>query len=152
MDDKVLRLCNKRLKLNPPLALEDSAVSHRISPPRKPAATDPNDPDAEAEPVPPRALMVKFVSRRLRDLVMDEKNKLKEPVTQDEDPPHDPDIPSWPKVYITDDLARARARLAFQARVLKGNKTILDSWVKNKKIMVKDKHGLISQVKTNEDL
>ena len=151
-EDKVLRLCNKRLTLNPPMALEGIAVSHRVGPPTKPAATDPNDPDAEAEPVPSRALLVKFVSRRLRERVMGEKKKLKEPVTQDQDPPHDPDIPSWPKVYITDDLTRAQARLAYQARVLKRDKTILDTWVINCKIMVKDKHEHISQVKTNADL
>ena len=124
-DDKVLRLCNKRPKLNPPLALEDIAVSHRVGPPKKPAATDTNDPDAKSEPVPPRALLVKFVSRRLRERVMGEEKKLKEPVTQDEDLPHDPDIPSW------DDLTRARARLAYQARVLKIDKTILDTWAIN---------------------
>ena len=41
-------------------------------------------------------------------------------------------------VYISDDLTKRRANLAFQARKLKRDKRILDTWVTNRKVLVKD--------------
>ena len=64
----------------------------------------------------------------------------------------DADIPTWTKVFITDDLTKARAKLAYQARVLKRNRSILDTWVINCKIMAKDKFGRIFQIKSTDDL
>ena len=55
-----------------------------------------------------------------REHVMGTRKKLKEPVSlQVEGNTEDADIPSWTKVFITDDLTKARAKLAYQARVLK---------------------------------
>ena len=152
-DDKVLKLCNKRLKLNPPLSKDDIAVSHRVGPPKQPTPND-LDTNAEPEPPPPRAILAKFVSRRIRERVMGARKKLKDPVLagNHEDPTYDPDTPTWPKVFISDDLTKARAKLAYQARVMKRNKAIMDTWIINCKIMVKDNHGHISQVKTTDDL
>ena len=36
-DEKVLRLCNKRMKLSPPLSIEEISVSHQVGKPREPA-------------------------------------------------------------------------------------------------------------------
>ena len=151
-DDKVLRLFNKRLKLDPPLDLDDIAISHRVGQPKEPAAGDAAR-DGDDEPEPPRALLVKFVSRSTRERVMGTRKKLKEPVSpQVEDNTEDADIPTWTKVFITDDLTKARAKLAYQARVLKRNRSILDTWVINCKIMAKDKFGRISKIKSTDEI
>ena len=78
-DDKVLKLCNKRLKLHPPLSKDDIAVSHRVGPPKQPTPND-LDTNAEPEPPPPRAILAKFVGRRIRERVMGARKKLKDPV------------------------------------------------------------------------
>ena len=60
--------------------------------------------------------------------------------------------PSLPIIYITDDLTQLRAKLAYHARVSKRDNNILDTWVTNGKIMVKNLHGRISQVKSLSEL
>ena len=60
--------------------------------------------------------------------------------------------PSLPVIYIKDDLTKLRAKLAYHARVSKRDKNILDTWVTNGKIMVKNLHGRISQVKSLSEL
>ena len=49
-NDKVIKLCNKRLKLSPHLSKDGIAVSHRVGPPKQPT---PNELDTNAEPEPP---------------------------------------------------------------------------------------------------
>ena len=68
-DDKVLALCNKRMKLLPPLKLDEIAVAHRVG-----TIQDEEDND---EPPPPRALLVKFASRRSKERVMAARSKLR---------------------------------------------------------------------------
>ena len=162
-DEKVLKLVNQRMKLYPPLQLEEIAVSHRVGP-QQPEHV-PEDTDA---PLPgPRPLLVKFVSRRSKERVMAKRKNLRNQnpgelrpgrengEAQGED--HTDTVngdteQELPKVYITDDLTKARASLAYQARVLKRSKRILDTWVINCKVMIKKCHGHISQVKSSRDL
>ena len=49
-----------------------------------------------------------------------------------------------PAIFMTEDLTKARASLAYQAPVLKRNHKIQDTWVNNCKIMEKDTHWRIS--------
>ena len=156
-DEKVTKLCNERMKLEPPLALEAIAVSHRLGLQRTPE-------DAAAVP-PPRPLLVKFVSRRSKQRVMEVRKNLRVPKNtgimevDDSQAASSPEIqagdlqpPSLPIIYITDDLTQLRAKLAYHARVSKRDKNILDTWVTNGKIMVKNLHGRISQVKYLSEL
>ena len=69
VDDKVLALCNKRMKLWPHLELDEIAVAHRVG-----AIQDEEEND---EPPPPRALLVKFASRRSKARVMAARSKLR---------------------------------------------------------------------------
>ena len=72
--------------------------------------------------------------------------------TTPEDARQDP-LSNFPlPVYISDDLSRIRAKLAYQARLLKRNECIQDTWVVGSKIMVKDKNNRISKVNRPEDL
>ena len=52
--------------------------------------------------------------------------------------------PSLPIIYITDDLTQLRAKLAYHARVSMRDKDILDTWVPNGKIIMKNLNGRVS--------
>ena len=157
-DEKVLNLVNQRMKLRPPLRLEEIAVSHRVGPQQ--AEQVPEDPDTL--PPEPRPSPVDFVlSRRSKERVMAERKDLRNRKPGELRPGREKDEArgedhmdavngdteqELPKVYITDDLTKARVSLAYQARVLKLSKRILDTWVINCKVMIKKSHGHISQV------
>ena len=50
-------------------------------------------------------------------------------------------------VFIEDDLTAKRAKIAFEARKLKRSDHILETWVFDSKIMIKDRYGRVSQIK-----
>ena len=79
-DEKVLRLCNDRIQLQPPLSVEEIAISHRVSTP--PEATDGT---GDTVPAPRRPLLVKFSSRRSKNWLMAAKKSLKLPFPSRED-------------------------------------------------------------------
>ena len=159
-DDKVLALCNKRMKL-PDLKLDEIAVAHRVG-----AIQDEEEND---EPPPPRALLVKFASRRSKERVMAARSKLRpkkpprhqqqqegqqpeaeEAATDDTDEEQEGPLP---KVYITDDLIRLRAKLAYRARVARRQGgEIAETWVNNCKVFIKDNHSRIHQIRSHEKL
>ena len=114
-----------------------------------------------------RYRLVKFVSRRSKERVTTERRNLLNRKPGELRPGRENDEArgedhmdavngdteqELPKVYITDDLTKARASLAYQTRVLKRSKRILDTWVINCKVMIKKSHGHISQVKSSRDL
>ena len=63
----------------------------------------------------------------------------------------DPDIYQLP-VYFQDDLTARRAKMAYQARKCRNDKKILDTWVIDSKIMVKDLHNRIHQIRSPKDM
>ena len=137
----VLNLCNNALKLDPPLQLEEIEVSHRTGKRDPPAAPPPG---ADAAPTPrPRAVLVRFVSRRSKAHVMAAKKHLKG-IGRTEDFPH--------PVFITDDLTQRRSKLAYTARGLKRGSKIDDTWVFDCRILIKDKFGIIHQINKEDDL
>ena len=156
-DDKVLALCNKRMKLLPPLKLDEIAVAHRVG-----TIQDEEDND---EPPPPRALLVKFASRRSKARVMAARSKLRpksphvisnsrkvkaeEAATDDTDEEQEGPLP---KVYITDDLTKLWAKLAYRARVARRQGEIAETWVTNCKVFIKDNHSRIHQIRSHEEL
>ena len=142
IDTKILSLCNKNLGLEPPLVLDDLEVTHRVG--RPPAVPNPNDDSAESPPKP-RPILVKFASRRVKGRVMDERSTLK-------DNPLKLDNGNTAKIYIQDDLTKRRANLAYRARQLKNAKKILDTWLSNCKILVKDNYNRITLVNDTHDL
>ena len=140
-DEKVLSLCNDVMKLNPPLQLEEIEVSHRTGKTVPPAATQPQTPR-------PRAILVRFLSRRTKAHVMASKKKLKG-MARSEGGGSD-DFPD--PVYISDDLTQRRAKLALKARILKRQGKIQDTWVYDCRILVKDNHSVIHQVNEDKDV
>ena len=151
----------------PPLNLNDIEVAHRLGrPPQHPPAQTPTvpqqgdgdeegeiQPEDQAQPpeppaVPPvkhRSVIVKFASRKTKALVMGNCKNLK-------DNPFKNQNGSISKIYISDDLTKRRANLAFQARNLKKCNAILDTWTFEGRILIKDKHRRISPVISQEDL
>ena len=145
LEDKILRICNENLKLRPPVVPEEIEVVHRVG---RPPSQQPVPEDDSREPSKPRPILVKLSSRRTKGRIMEECKLLK-------DNPYrytmDNNIFSK-AIYIGDDLTKRRANLAYQARLLKRNNAIKDTWVSNCKILVKNKHNRISQVNSLQDL
>ena len=188
-DDKVLRLCNERMRIQPPLSLEEISVSHRVGIPKDPV---------DGNPPQPRPLLVKFATRRSKERVMAAKKKLhNRRGGRTGRPPPRPAAPrrttsgegdgsddgdgdasddgdggqhvdglngdedqvlinmNWPdgvNIYISDDLTKTRANLAYQARQAKRAGKLTDTWVIGAKIMIKDNYMRISQVTCAADL
>ena len=55
-------------------------------------------------------------------------------------------------VYVEDDLTQRRAKLAFNARCLRRDRIIDSTWVFDTRIMVKDAHGKIIEIKSQSEL
>ena len=156
LEQKLMRLCNDHLKLQPPICENDIEVAHRLGkPPPNPQPHDEsNDPPADADTradaaprnpsVRPRAVLIKLASPRTKGHIMDARSKLK-------NNPYIQDNISY-AVYIGDDLTKRRATLAFRARKLRGEGLIQDTWVTNCKIWVKDNRGRITQIYVEDDL
>ena len=145
MDEKVLRLCNTRMKLQPPLSLDEIAVSHRVG--KLPDET------SETTPAPPRALLVKFSTRRSKYRVMAEKKYAKLPSADDVTEEEYADmVADGARIYLADDLTKMRANLAFKAREAKRKGELMDTWVIDSKVMVKDLRARIRQIRCPDNL
>ena len=171
-DEKVLRLCNQRMHISPALTMDEISVSHRVG--------KPGEPDADGTPPPPRPLLVRFATRRSKNRVISERKKLRKTPTavpngRDELPqqPQEPAQDStgvgdatddesssvdnaWrqdgEKIYISDDLTKRKATLAYRARMAKRNGGLLDTWVYDCKVMIKDRYGRITVIKDETEL
>ena len=142
VEDKILALCNTHLKIQPPLQLSEIEVAHRLPRPSGRAASRPHQasppPSAPAEPSDASTMTTQSHEWLLWNLWAAGIRpgwckKLKN---------LDPDIYQLP-VYFQDDLTARRAKMAYQARKCRNDKKILDTWVIDSKIMVKDLHNRI---------
>ena len=158
VDEKVLQMITGNLEL--PLTIQDIEVAHRLGKPplttlvrvAGPAGPDGVPPQmATLTPNPDgtlpaqRPVIVKFVSRRIKAQVMKARTKLKDNPYLDA--AHKP-----AKVFLCDDLTKRRAHLAFLARKLKQDSFILDTWVFDSRIFVKDKHNRVTRINNEQDL
>ena len=174
-DDKLLDLCNGALGLQPPLDLGEIEVSHRVG-----KIVEERQQSSEGETMvvaKPRPIIVKFVSRRTKARVMAERKKLRklhpralapnaEPavMAEEEDARGDDGDGEamnsmaqirrrFPKpVYIADDLTRSKAKVAFNAREMKRQGHISDTWVFDSSIFIKDNSGHIKKIAQQDDL
>ena len=102
--------------------------------------------DQLTQPQPaPRPILVKFASRRTKARVMKCKKKLKNNPCIRLDGTLSP-------VYVSDDLTKRRAGLAYQARSLRRTGTIADAWTFDSKVYVKDNHNRVHPITKEEDL
>ena len=128
-DSTVLKICSA-IEVDPPVQPSDIAVSHRLG---------------KKEAGKTRQVIVKFATRNVRERVYSSKKPLK---TVKEKPEH----PDMSHVYINEDLTKFRANLAHEARSLRNSGQINDTWTMCGKIMVKDKHNRIKNVKNSSEL
>ena len=130
LDDKPLELFNTRLKITPPIAKEEIEVAHRLlrgilRPQNNSDAVATENKRENATPPPPRVI-IKFVSRRTKEVVMGGKSTLKD-IEEDNKLP----------IYFQDDLTATQAELSYKVRQLKHQKKIIETWVINSKVMIK---------------
>ena len=169
VDAKVLALCNGQMGMSPPLVLEDLEVVHRLgkfspgtqnadvpAPPApardsRPASLANSEPhEAPAVPGPKHQLphqptQPRPAPRPILGRVMGCKKELKSnPCTRLDG--------TLSPVYVSDDLTKRRATLAFQARTLKRAGTVADAWTFDSKIYIKDNYNRIHPIAKEEDL
>ena len=159
VEDKILALVNDDLSLEPPLELAEIEVAHRLPHPRRTAPqrsqgqgplpqvsaadhTDTTSPVSSSADRGPRMVIVKFANRRVKSRVMDVRKELR---NLDEE--------KYPRpIYFQDDLTARRAKIAYQARQGKKAGKLMDTWVIDSKVMVKDRNNRIHQVRTQKDI
>ena len=154
------------MKLEPPLDITEIAVSHHVGPIQQ--ARD------DGLPPPPRPLLVKFVSRCSKARVMELRKNLRQrrPINRphnqesgedanevvnedgDEDDPDDArtSLTNLPKIFIFDDLTKARAKLPSLARENKRGGEVVDTCTSYCNILVKDKFARIHKISCIADL
>ena len=147
LDDKLLTLFNTKLKMKPPIKLEEIEVAHRLPqgrqtgrPPTE-AASPQVDGGGAASVQRPPVVILKFRSRRTKERVMAMRTDLKDIKEENR-----------PVIYFQDDLTAKRAKLSNEARQMKRQNLIIDTWVGNSKVYIKDRHSRIHVIKDQDDL
>ena len=145
LGDKLLDLFHARLKITPPITKEEIEVAHRLPrgifrPQNNSDAAATENKRENATPHPP-TVVIKFVSRRTKEVVMGKKSKLKD-IKEDNELP----------IYFQDDLTATRDKLSYKARQLKHQNKYIDTWVINSKVMIKYRRNIIHNVKCQDDL
>ena len=121
-DEAILKICEE-IKCDPKVEPRDIAVSHRVG---------------QSTEGRPRQILVKFANRNTRTEL---KNFIKREENNEK-----------PNIYVNEDLTRFRAGLAKEARSLKTNGKISDTWTMYGKILVKDNFGHVKVVTRLEEL
>ena len=96
----------------------------------------------EVVPQPGRPIIVKFLSRRIKNRVMSSETRRN---LRGYNPRSGP-------VFVCDDLTKRRANMAYQARGLKRDGCIKDTWIDDCKILVKDNYNRIQPINKESDL
>ena len=137
-DAAMMNVC-QLMKLEPPIAPKDIAVSHRVG--KKVEGKD-------------RQIIVKFATRNIRERVFSAKSKLKEVNSNRTDNGDDDnnDNSNNHKIYINEDLTTLRASLAREARSCKNAGLITDTWTIYGKVLVKDHYNRVSVISRPSDL
>ena len=161
----LLQLFNSRLKLRPPLTLEEIKISHRVG--KLQVEHQETEYGEGGTLMKSRPIFAKFVSRRTKARVMAARKHLKPKAHQDtifpdaenvdnevnhDDEENPNQVPLPQTIYIADDLTRNRAKIAFRARQLKRDGKLRDTWVFDCSIMIKDNTGRVSKVTSIDDL
>lgn len=115
---RTVSFINEKMKVEPPISIEDLDRVHRVS--RKHAASN-----TTSSPRP-RPIIVKFATYRARHRVITKKASLKN--TQ---------------FFVNEDLTPARSTMMYKARMMKQQGHIKDVWTHDGAIVIKDKDGRI---------
>lgn len=111
---------------------------HRVGPKRATTASPPGSSGARNRPRSgPRAIICQFTGQRDKLEVMRTRRDIQN---------------AFPNVAVFEDLTRARASLAFEARQLKKANRIEKTWTADGKIVVKDLKGTIHLIRSHDEL
>ena len=127
---KVLHVINDEMGCHPPLTPTDIERAHRVG---RAAAGMPR----------PRAVIVRFASERMRDVVYRSRGSLK-----GYNDAHQADA----RIYLNEDLTSRRATLAYLTRELKKGGKVNDCWTFNGRILVKNRDNRILEITSDVDL
>ena len=117
---RALSLINQTIKADPPIAIEDIDRVHRIG--RRESAAERSGANASAPAAPkPRPIIIKFATYRARHRVMSKRKNL-----------------DGSKIYLNEDLTRARATILSKARTMKRQGFIQQAWTHDGAIVFKD--------------
>ena len=137
-DAIILDLLNTKMSMDPPIERHHHIErSHRLG--RK---LDHQDGRRDGAHARPRVIIVRFATERLRDEVFWARTNLKDHNKEHRDN----------QTYFNDDLTARRAKLSFDARQLKKDKKIADTWASYGKVMLKLVNGQVKEVKSSSDL
>ena len=128
-DEAILKI-SEEIKCDPKVEPRDIAVSHRVG---------------KSTEGRPRQILVKFATRNVRERVFKARTKLKNVNKREENN-------MKANIYVNEDLTRFRAGLAKEARSLKTNGKISDTWTMYGKILVKDSFGHVKVINRLEEL
>lgn len=130
VESKVLSVVNEKMGFDPPLIPTDLERCHRLG-----------------RVVPgqkrPRAVIVRFVSERMRDSVYRARGSLKG---------YNDGKEQHTRIFINEDLTARRATIAFKTRELKKQRKIQDCWTYSGRILVKDNDNNIHEISSDIDL
>ena len=155
----------------PPITLDDLEVTHRVGRTVNPTVADQplgvsadsthdagggsegnrGDDDGQGDVATdrtkqtPRPILVKFSNRRTKSKIMENRKNLKDKAFVDANGHKF-------RIYIQDDLTCRRANLAYLARQLKNSQQISDTWIAYGKVQIKDNHGHIKTINSQEDI
>ena len=129
ISEKIIKLCNESLEVEPPVTLEQFDRIHRVG---------------QRSEDSPRPVLVKFATYRTRNVVFRSRRKLRQKNRQEQGAQAEADDHSKQEtirpIYINEDLTKYRAHLLYLARQKKSSKVISDCWSWDGTILVKTKH------------
>ena len=131
-DELVLDVLNNKMGMTPPVQKHQLVRSHRLG----------RIKEGQDRQRHPRPIIVRFCSERLRDEVFKARTTLK---------PHDEQHRDSP-AFLNDDLTALRGKLAYDARIIKREKKIADTWTAYGKVLVKTLTNQVQKLKTAHDL
>ena len=135
----ILDLLNTKMSMDPPIERHHIERSHRLG--RKLDHQDGRRDGAHARPRQ-RVIIVRFATERLRDEVFWARMNLKDHNKEHRDN----------QICLNDDLTARRAKLSFDARQLKKDKKIADTWTSYGKVMLQLVKGQVKEVQSSNDL
>lgn len=123
----VMNFCTK-MSLDPPLNPSEISRSHRAG---------------EKKQGVNRPLLVKFTNYASRDRVIRSRKNLKQ---------HNSDPACQTPLFVSEDLTRLRAHLAYKARLLKKAGKIRDTWTWDGKVYIQNRHRQVTIITREKEL
>ena len=129
---RAVTFINETMKVEPPITMEDLDRVHRISTKKKsPTPSASNATHSSTDDSKPRPIIIKFATYRARHRVITRKKNLQ-----------------GTKIFINEDLTRARSTMLYKARLMKKQGCITDVWTHDGAIVFKDNNNTIKSARS----